>query len=148
MYFCVSNRNSAVPTKLALRFLFFWFLFCLSNNWNCKHTGIDTPEVCSDSPCSICLQTGHSTCACPYNVYVPYGATVSKGYEIVCKACGLSGDHQHTYDGIPRRVVMKLCFLCHTIEDHWPSKCPMKKKSRKQGEFGSTSEQGHEHWQQ
>ncbi|KAK9950727.1 hypothetical protein M0R45_006199 [Rubus argutus] len=110
--------------------------------------GIDTPEVCSDSPCSICLQTGHSTCACPYNVYVPYGATVSKGYEIVCKACGRSGDHQHTYDGIPRRVVMKLCFLCHTIEDHWPNQCPMKKKSRKQGEFGSTSEQGHEHWQQ
>ncbi|KAK9950814.1 hypothetical protein M0R45_006281 [Rubus argutus] len=99
----------------------------------------DTPEVCSDSPCSICLRRGHSTCACPYKVSVPYGATVSKGYEIVCKACNRSDDHQHTFEGVPRGVVMKFCILCQTTKDHWPDECRMGKNSRKQGEFGSTS---------
>lgn len=126
IFVLISNRSKFNCTyKIGLEHFVFWFLFCLSNNWNCKHTGIDTPEVCSDSPCSICLQTGHSTCACPYNVCVPYGATVSKGYEIVCKACNRTDDHQHTFEGVPRGVVMKLCFRCHTIEDHWPDVCPM-----------------------
>ncbi|XP_040362307.1 uncharacterized protein LOC112164460 isoform X2 [Rosa chinensis] len=75
-------------------------------------------------PCEICFKAGdHISLYCPYRDYVPEGASVGPGVELVCRNCGLPDQHPGA-----KRAIRKSCFIC--ASDHWGTDCPRAKQHK------------------
>ncbi|XP_062016609.1 uncharacterized protein LOC133733017 [Rosa rugosa] len=78
-------------------------------------------------PCQICLKADdHMSLHCPYLDYVPEGASVGPGVELVCRGCGLKDKHPGM--NWSKRAILKSCFIC--ASDHWGTDCPHAKQHK------------------
>ncbi|KAM5587717.1 hypothetical protein ABKV19_006252 [Rosa sericea] len=78
-------------------------------------------------PCKICLKADdHMSLHCPYLDYVPEGASVGPGVELVCRGCGLKDKHPGM--NWTKRAILKSCFIC--ASDHWGTDCPRAKQHK------------------
>lgn len=66
----------------------------------------------------------HAAPSCPYNDYIPKGARVGPGIEIICRGCGAK-DHGHPDGTWTGRAIIKSCCICGMALDHWSDDCPL-----------------------
>ncbi|KAK9943751.1 hypothetical protein M0R45_009349 [Rubus argutus] len=93
-----------------------------------------TLVVIKGEGCRVCGDDDRHIFGCPYEDYVPLGATVCPGYFVICRLCGRDLEQPVGACWMcgkrGGRAMAKACCNCHTSFDHMTGDCPLWKGDR------------------